>query len=85
MSDERWNPHHEAAEAPKRPSEPLWTVTVEGIAWSAELRFHNSAGWEAQILREGELFTARGAFITRDATVKWAEERRTDAERGFLE
>jgi hypothetical protein len=85
MSDERWNPHHAPVTAPKRPAEALWTITVAGIAWTAELRFHAGAGWEAQILREGELFTAHGAFPTRDAAVRWAEEQRTAAERGYIE
>jgi hypothetical protein len=86
MSDNRsWSPHYQPAEAPKRPPEPLWSLWVAGVTWSAELRFHESAGWDAMILREGELFAARAAFVTREAAVKWAEEQRTHAERGWLE
>jgi hypothetical protein len=41
---------------------------------SCKLLFHGeSYGWEAQILERGELFTARGGFITRALAVQWAE------------
>jgi hypothetical protein len=85
MSDERWNPHHEPVEAPKRPPEPLWTVTVAGVAWSADVRFRASAGWESQVLRDGELFTARGAFVTKEAAVGWADEQRRDIDRRWID
>ena len=50
------------------------------MTWSCELRFHGeSYGWEAQILRDGELFDGQ-RFILRDMAEAWAE-----AERQFLE
>jgi len=56
------------------------------VTWSCELRFHGeSYGWEAMILRDGELFSARGAFVTKAAAVQWGEELRKDAGRGWLE
>ena len=83
---ERWNPHYQPKDEPKPPTEPLWSLWVAGVTWSCELRFHGaSAGWEAQILRDGELFTARGAFVLKGDAIRWAEEQRKDAERGFLD
>jgi hypothetical protein len=87
MNDEtRWNPHYEPAAPPKRAPEPLWSLWVAGVTWSAQLRFHGeSYGWEALILRNGELFASHGAFVTKAAAVQWAEEQRRGAEKGFLE
>lgn len=51
---------------------------------SCELRFHGeSYGWEAQLLVRGELFASRGAFVTRKAAVRWAEEERKWFERNL--
>jgi hypothetical protein len=50
------------------------------VTWSCELRFHwESWGWEAQILREGELVIGR-RFDLRLLAEQWAEE-----ERKFIE
>jgi hypothetical protein len=55
------------------------------VTWSCELRFHGeSYGWEAQILRDGELFAAHGAFPLKGDAIGWAEEQRKDAQRGWL-
>jgi hypothetical protein len=75
---------------PKRPEtvprpEPLWSVRVNDVTWSCELRFHESVGWEARILRDRELFAARAAFVTREGAAKSTEEQRKAVERGFLE
>jgi hypothetical protein len=44
---------------------------------SCELRFHGeSYGWEAQFFARGELFMSRGAFTTKTAAIRWAEEMR---------
>src|SRR5262245_62134573 len=52
------------AAARNRPAEPLWNVRVNHVTWSCELRFHGETyGWEAQILRNGELFAAHGSFV----------------------
>jgi hypothetical protein len=68
------------------PGEPLWSLRYHHITWSCELRFHGeSYGWEGQILRNGELFTARGAFVLKGDAIRWAEEQRKDAERGWPE
>jgi hypothetical protein len=88
MSDEPfYSPTYRPPEAPRaRPAEPLWSVRVNHVAWSCELRFHGeSYGWETLLLRDGELFMSRGAFVLKDAAIRWAEEQRKEAERGFLE
>jgi hypothetical protein len=69
-----------------RPGEPLWTLRHAGVTWSCELRFHGeSFGWEAQILREGDLFGAHGAFVTKQDAIRWADEQRGDIERGWTD
>jgi len=89
MSDEPfYSPNYRPPEAPRvrRPGEPLWSVRVNQVTWSCELRFYGeSYGWETVILRDGELFSARGAFVTKAAAVQWGEELRKDAGRGWLE
>ena len=86
MSDNRWNLHYVPTTAPKRPPEPLWSISSSHVIWSCELRFRGeSYGWEAMILRNNELFAAHGAFVTKAAAVEWAAEQRKDAEKGFLE
>jgi hypothetical protein len=52
------------------------------VTWSCELRFHGeSCGWEAQILREGELVIGRRFDLRRQA-VQWAEVERQILETG---
>jgi hypothetical protein len=64
----------------------VWSLWVAGVTWSCELRFHGeSAGWEAQILRTGDLFAAHGALPLKGDAIQWAEEQRKGAEHGFLE
>jgi hypothetical protein len=68
------------------PTHKMRGTWVAGVAWSADLRFRGeSYGWEAQILRDGELSFGHRAFVTRAAAVVWAEEQRKESERGFLE
>jgi hypothetical protein len=46
------------------------------VTWSCELRFHGeSVGWEAQILRDGDLFIGR-SFVLRDLAMGWAKNER---------
>jgi hypothetical protein len=78
MSDEPfYSPNYRPPEAPRnRPAEPLWSLRVAGVTWSCALRFHGeSYGWEAQILRDGELFMAHGAFPLKGDAIRWAEGR----------
>jgi len=66
----------------RRTGETLWTVRREHVTWSCELHFRGeSYGWEAQILREGDLHTGR-RFLLREQTVKWAAQEREWIERG---
>jgi len=49
---------------------------VDHVTWSCEFRFHGeSCGWEAQLLREGELVIGR-RFDLRRLAEQWAEEER---------
>jgi hypothetical protein len=59
-----------------KPGEFLWELRREPVTWSGELRFHGeSYGWEAQILRDGELAIGQ-RFLLRDQAVAWAEKQR---------
>jgi hypothetical protein len=56
----------------RKPGDPLWILRQDHVTWSAKLRFHGeSFGWEAQILRDGELMIARRS-IPREEAVTWA-------------
>jgi hypothetical protein len=58
------------------PGEPVWVQQNGPVQWSCELRFHGeSFGWEAQILRDGELVIGR-RFLLREQAVAWAEHER---------
>jgi hypothetical protein len=55
----------------------------DGAPITCELRFNGeSYGWEAQFFHCGELWCARGAFVTRTLAVQWAEEERKAMDRG---
>ena len=46
------------------------------------LRFNDeSYGWEEQFFEGGELLAAHGAFVMREAAVRWAEPQRKMFER----
>jgi hypothetical protein len=75
MSDDAfYSPHR--TPPPRRqptPGEPLWTLRLAHVTWSAELRCHGESwGWEAQILREGELVIGR-RFDLRRLAEQWAQ------------
>jgi hypothetical protein len=66
----------------RRPGELLWSFRKDRVIWSAELRFHGeSYGWEAQILRDGQLVIGR-RFLLKEQAIEWAEEERKAIERG---
>jgi hypothetical protein len=88
MSDDDWySPNYRPPEARRnRPAGPVWSLWVAGVTGSCELRFHGeSAGWAAQVFRNGALFATHGAFALKGDAIRWAEEQRKDAERGYLE
>ena len=59
----------------QRSGESLWSVHKGDVAWTCELRYHGeNVGWEALILRDGNLANAR-TFILRDLAVGMGEER----------
>ena len=68
-----------------KPGEKLFEFirASDGVQMSCELRFHGeSYGWEVQFLERGEWFYSRGAFVFREAAVRWAEQERDDFQRG---
>jgi hypothetical protein len=68
--------HTVPARRQSTPGEPIWSVRHNHVTWSRELRFHGESwGWEAQILREGELVIGR-RFDLRHLAEQWAEEGR---------
>jgi hypothetical protein len=55
------------------------------VTWSCELRFHGeSYGWQATILRNGELAISQ-RFELREQAIYWSEEQRRDFERGWID
>jgi len=45
--------------------EHIWELRKDHVTWSCDLRFHGeSYGWEAMILRNGELFVSK-RFVLR--------------------
>jgi hypothetical protein len=78
MADDHWSPMYRTPER-HVPSELLFEfVRVSDQApMSCELRFHGeSYGWEALIRERGELFVSHGAFTTKAAAIRWAEQMR---------
>lgn len=68
----RTQPADGAAATPKR-GEPIWELRRNHVTWSCERRFYaESWGWEAQILREGELVIGH-RFLLRRLAEAWAE------------
>jgi hypothetical protein len=66
----------------RRPGEVLWTIRVNNVTWSAELKFHGeSYGWECQFYRETD-FRMGQRFILCEAAIKWAELERQAIEKG---
>jgi hypothetical protein len=75
MSDEPfYRPNYPGrARRSSTPGEPLWTLRHEHVTWSCELRFHGESwGWEAEILRDGELVIGQH-FALRQMAEAWAE------------
>ena len=68
--------NHRPLPRQRRPGELVWTIRTDHVTWSCELHFRGeSYGWEAQILREGELHTGR-RFLLREQAARWAEQER---------
>ena len=84
MSDDLFYLPNRPPVAPRqpKPGEPIWELRRHHVTWSAELRFHGESwGWEAQILRDGELSIGR-RFDTRALAMQWVESERQALERG---
>jgi hypothetical protein len=58
-------------------------VRKDHVTWTCDLRFHGeSYGWEAMILRDGELFFSC-RFVLKAVAAQWAEGERRDIEKGW--
>jgi hypothetical protein len=74
--DAFYRPNRPTPRRQPKPGEQIWTLHKDHVTWSCELRFHGeSYGWEAQILRNGELSISR-RFPLRQQAERWAEEER---------
>jgi hypothetical protein len=63
----------------------LWTLRRDHVDWSCELLFRGeSYGWEARILRAGEMFISQ-RFLLRAHADAWVAEQRADIERGWID
>src|SRR5262245_10369916 len=68
----------------RRPGEMLWTIPVNNVTWSAELRFHGEGyGWDCAFFRETEFFASR-RFLLREEALAWAELLKKDLEKGDI-
>jgi hypothetical protein len=77
MTDEPWFlPRWKPPSPPKpTPGEALWTLRKGDCIEHAELRTHREAGFELQLLMDGELFLGQ-RYPTRARAVEEAEMRR---------
>ena len=72
QDDLRWT-HRPAPRCRPRPGEPFWSLGQDHVTWSAEPFFRGEGyGWEAQILRNGQLTIGR-RFLLKAEAVNWAE------------
>jgi hypothetical protein len=69
-----WNPPKPEPKKPK-PGEPTGTLHRGADQMRAELRYRGDDGVEAQVLKNGELRSAR-LLPTRALAVQWAEQQR---------
>jgi len=86
MSDDApfYSPNFRPPPRVPRPGELLFEFirACDRAPITCELRFHGeSYGWEVDFVNGGDPFYAHGAFTTRAAAVRWAEEERADMER----
>jgi len=80
--DSIYAPNHRPAVRQPKGGEPLWSLRKEDVTWTCELRFHGeSYGWEAQILRDGDLVIGR-RFELKEWAIKWAEQEKSDLHLG---
>jgi hypothetical protein len=84
MDDPLLSGHRAPVRPPRNPGEPLWEFRrADHHTFAAELRFHGeSYGWEAMILRDGDLLGSR-RFIMRAEAETWAASERQAIEKGW--
>ena len=64
--------------------ELLWEVHANHVFWGAELFDEQAYGFDVRLFRSGELFGSH-RWANREAAVAWADERRADIEKGWME
>lgn len=79
MNDERYTSTHRIAPPKPTRGEWLWTIRVNHVTWSCELRGHGEYGWEVQRSRDSEFFAGR-RFELHAMAVQWAELEQEDLE-----
>lgn len=80
--DSRLWTHKPAPRCRPRPDEPLWSIRKDNVTWSAELFFRGEGyGWEAQILRNGDLRIGR-RFLLKEEAVGWANNEQRELTEG---
>ena len=85
--DPHYTPFRKLSAKPtvRTPGELLWELRKDHVTWSAEVKFlGEDYGWQALILRAGDLFSAH-RFALKAHAVAWADEQRVDIERGWVE
>jgi hypothetical protein len=63
-----------------RAGEPLWSLQTGGRQITCELRSHGEYRWEAQLFRDGKVYSGRPCDLRAQA-VAHAEQTRQDLER----
>jgi hypothetical protein len=72
MSDPFYSPTHLPPERRPRRGDVIWTETRDQVTWTCELRDHDAAGVEAQVLQDGDLVVGR-RFGSRNQAHAWAD------------
>jgi len=71
------------APRPRDPADVVWTLRREGMDWTGELVFRDETyGWEARVLRRGELVISQRLFL-REPAIGWANDQKQEIERGW--
>jgi hypothetical protein len=73
-SDPFYQPGRPQARRQPQPGDRIWTLRKAVARYDCELRFHGERyGWEAQLLRDGDIRLCRGGFVTRALALQWAD------------
>jgi hypothetical protein len=82
MSDNPLHSGHVPPVRQRKPGEVVWSIRVNHVNWSAELKFHGeSYGWECQSFRETDFRFGR-RFILREEALGFAAAEKQAIEKG---